>query len=304
MTENDYDLYELLGVAHGAPGAVITAAWRALAKTAHPDAGGDTAEFQRLEHAYSVLSDPSRRADYDGSRRTETGGTASTSTAGRAKEDAHFWSDFDDASERLRAERAARSCAEADDHSEDWRHARAAADARAGEEMQRLLAAQIRLGRRAVPMPDRATWPLVWRFGLLGAAFCSVSGSLLVQVPRLIRPYPAPTSSGVVTGLAMLTFAVGVVAMLLRVRRTLLTGWASLLAIYGSAGTLTTASLLAGGGYNAFALFVGAIMATVGTRSDDARHVLLGSGPRRSRPEREPRRRRVSVARPPAASRT
>lgn len=57
--------YETLGVSRGAPEAVIKAAYRALMKTAHPDAGGSAEEAQRINDAYDALMDPERRAELD-----------------------------------------------------------------------------------------------------------------------------------------------------------------------------------------------------------------------------------------------
>ncbi|KAJ0964193.1 hypothetical protein J5N97_029315 [Dioscorea zingiberensis] len=63
-------LYNVLGIAAAATGAEIKAAYRRLARTYHPDvsqaASGD--EFMKIHAAYSTLSDPEKRADYD--RRT------------------------------------------------------------------------------------------------------------------------------------------------------------------------------------------------------------------------------------------
>lgn len=44
--------FTVLGVAEGAGADVIKAAYRAHAKQHHPDAGGDTAMFQRIQRAY------------------------------------------------------------------------------------------------------------------------------------------------------------------------------------------------------------------------------------------------------------
>lgn len=44
--------HEVLGVSPDAPAAVITAAYRALSKTAHPDGGGSEAKWQQLRTAY------------------------------------------------------------------------------------------------------------------------------------------------------------------------------------------------------------------------------------------------------------
>ncbi len=45
-----------LYVAPDAPAVVVSAAYRALAKTTHPDAGGDTATMQRLNLAYELAA--------------------------------------------------------------------------------------------------------------------------------------------------------------------------------------------------------------------------------------------------------
>lgn len=59
------DLYGLLGVARDASPAEIRKAYFNKARDAHPDKGGDKEEFQRLQEAHSVLSDPDQRAFYD-----------------------------------------------------------------------------------------------------------------------------------------------------------------------------------------------------------------------------------------------
>ncbi|MBD3251169.1 DnaJ domain-containing protein [Candidatus Uhrbacteria bacterium] len=57
--------YEILGVPQTATAEEIKKAMRTLAKKHHPDRGGDEKEFIRIYHAYEVLSDPQKRADYD-----------------------------------------------------------------------------------------------------------------------------------------------------------------------------------------------------------------------------------------------
>lgn len=67
MASKDY--YALLGVEKGASDEEIKRAYRRLARKHHPDAnpGDPTAEerFKEIGEAYSVLSDPQRRAAYD-----------------------------------------------------------------------------------------------------------------------------------------------------------------------------------------------------------------------------------------------
>lgn len=59
------DYYETLGVARSATADEIKKAYRKLASQHHPDKGGDTATFQKIEEAYRILSDPQKRAEYD-----------------------------------------------------------------------------------------------------------------------------------------------------------------------------------------------------------------------------------------------
>ncbi|KAJ8512346.1 hypothetical protein OPV22_002780 [Ensete ventricosum] len=58
-------LYEVLGVPVGASGQEIKAAYRRLALECHPDVGASANEFLRVHAAYSTLSDPDKRAEYD-----------------------------------------------------------------------------------------------------------------------------------------------------------------------------------------------------------------------------------------------
>jgi curved DNA-binding protein CbpA len=58
-------LYEVLGVNPASTQSEIKAAYRARAKTLHPDKGGSVLAFAELSNAYEVLSDPEKRAAYD-----------------------------------------------------------------------------------------------------------------------------------------------------------------------------------------------------------------------------------------------
>ena len=58
-------LYLALKVSRTATPAEIRAAYRQQAKRCHPDKGGDTRVFSKVQHAYEVLSDPHRRKVYD-----------------------------------------------------------------------------------------------------------------------------------------------------------------------------------------------------------------------------------------------
>lgn len=62
------DLYGTLGVAPGASLDEIKKAYRRLARELHPDVNPDPAtqeKFKEVTHAYDVLSDPDKRAQYD-----------------------------------------------------------------------------------------------------------------------------------------------------------------------------------------------------------------------------------------------
>lgn len=73
------DLYEILGVAHDATEQQVRAACRRILTQVHPDHGGSDALFRVVYRAYSVLTDPARRADYDASLRAA--GPSSTGTS-------------------------------------------------------------------------------------------------------------------------------------------------------------------------------------------------------------------------------
>lgn len=63
------DLYETLGVARGAEHEAIRKAYRKLAREHHPDLNPDDKlaeeRFKKISAAWTVLSDPKRRSDYD-----------------------------------------------------------------------------------------------------------------------------------------------------------------------------------------------------------------------------------------------
>ena len=82
------DHYNTLGVDKSAAQDDIKKAYRKLASQHHPDKGGDTAQFQKIQSAYETLSDPNKRAEYDNPRPTMgapggfPGGFGFTSTGG------------------------------------------------------------------------------------------------------------------------------------------------------------------------------------------------------------------------------
>src|SRR3954454_2084252 len=63
------DYYEILGVSRGCDDAALKAAFRKLAMEHHPDRNDGCEEasgrFKEINEAYSVLSDPNKRAAYD-----------------------------------------------------------------------------------------------------------------------------------------------------------------------------------------------------------------------------------------------
>lgn len=59
------DHYQTLGVAKNATPDELKKAYRRLASIHHPDKGGDTAQFQKIQVAYDTLSDPEKRQQYD-----------------------------------------------------------------------------------------------------------------------------------------------------------------------------------------------------------------------------------------------
>jgi curved DNA-binding protein CbpA len=67
------DLYHVLQVDPEAEVEVIRAAHRVLAAKHHPDIGGSADLMSRINGAWTVLSDPAARADYDRQRRLRAG---------------------------------------------------------------------------------------------------------------------------------------------------------------------------------------------------------------------------------------
>ena len=59
------DLYAELGIEKSATAEDIKKAYRREAVKRHPDRGGNTEDFQHLQIAHEILSDPARRAEYD-----------------------------------------------------------------------------------------------------------------------------------------------------------------------------------------------------------------------------------------------
>jgi DnaJ-class molecular chaperone len=59
------DYYEVLGLNNQATDDDIKKAYKRLAMLNHPDKGGDTTQFQRVQEAYETLGDKHKKAQYD-----------------------------------------------------------------------------------------------------------------------------------------------------------------------------------------------------------------------------------------------
>ena len=64
--------YEVLGLLPNASVHEIRSAYRRLSQKHHPDKGGDTERFMRLQTANQVLSDVKLRKDYDSQLKLES----------------------------------------------------------------------------------------------------------------------------------------------------------------------------------------------------------------------------------------
>ncbi len=60
-----FDPFEILGINSSADLSAIKSAYRSLSKTHHPDKGGDTATFQRINLAYKALSDSTAKDNWE-----------------------------------------------------------------------------------------------------------------------------------------------------------------------------------------------------------------------------------------------
>jgi molecular chaperone DnaJ len=82
MPQPSRDPYRVLGVAATATAAEIKAAYRALVKQHHPDAGGDAQMILALNAAWEVLGDRERRAAHDRQHRAVAVASATAASAG------------------------------------------------------------------------------------------------------------------------------------------------------------------------------------------------------------------------------
>jgi hypothetical protein len=77
------DYYAVLGVSKDASQDEVKNAYRTLAKQHHPDKGGDPEKFKEINEAYSILSDPALRAQYDQARDAQQQAYARQKTGAR-----------------------------------------------------------------------------------------------------------------------------------------------------------------------------------------------------------------------------
>ena len=63
--ETGVTFYDVLGVEPNATFGELKDAYRKIVVKYHPDKGGDTAVFQTIQTAWSVLRDPDSRRRYD-----------------------------------------------------------------------------------------------------------------------------------------------------------------------------------------------------------------------------------------------
>lgn len=66
--------YEVLGLNENASQEEIKKAYKQLAKTHHPDKGGDEEQFKKISEAFDTLGNPNKKAQYDNSRNNPFGG--------------------------------------------------------------------------------------------------------------------------------------------------------------------------------------------------------------------------------------
>ena len=84
------DYYELLGIPETAPPEAVKRAYRALARSCHPDHNPNDAaaedRFKNVQRAYHVLSNATRRQAYDAARQVQAAGFGRAQTNGYARD--------------------------------------------------------------------------------------------------------------------------------------------------------------------------------------------------------------------------
>ena len=79
MSESYYDI---LGVSKDASKDEIKKAYRRMANKHHPDKGGDSEAFKKVNEAYQVLSNDSKKSQYDSFGTTNFSGMGGGSGGG------------------------------------------------------------------------------------------------------------------------------------------------------------------------------------------------------------------------------
>ena len=89
------DYYKILEISENADAATIKSAYRKLARKYHPDVGGKSSEdrFKEINEAYEVLSNPTKRAEYDQLRRNFANRKARSQGPGYQRV-SHDWDGF------------------------------------------------------------------------------------------------------------------------------------------------------------------------------------------------------------------
>lgn len=79
------DPYRTLGIPRSATSDQIREAYRAVIRSAHPDAGGDPERAAAINAAHAILADPRRRAEWDRRNPDPEAATASSPPAARRR---------------------------------------------------------------------------------------------------------------------------------------------------------------------------------------------------------------------------
>ncbi len=85
MTACFMDYYEVLGITKSASQDDIKKAFHKLAHKYHPDKGGDEKKFKEINEAYQVLSDTTKRQQYDQYGRVFDGNSGFSAQGGPAE---------------------------------------------------------------------------------------------------------------------------------------------------------------------------------------------------------------------------